>query len=160
MVSTTTVTPTINNNSLFNTVKKAKGLKALGLGGIVTAGMCIFDFWDVPEAFSIKSDYNGKPIEGTNYEAGIKETLWSAVKCASAIAIPCAIGILAAPFAPVAATVATTAKLAVPLASYAILDKIRPHEKEVIEKICQAKAAEASNPSAPASMSETGTAFA
>ncbi len=138
--ATTATTTAATTNSLFNTVKKAKGIKALGLCGAISACMSIFDFMEVPSAFSIKNDYEGKPIEGTNYEAGIKETLWSGVKCASAFTIPWLIGTLAAPFAPVAATIATAVKYAAPLISYPILEKIRPHEKEVIEKICQAKA--------------------
>ena len=161
MVSATTATATAtpNNNSLTNIVgNKAKHAKALGFGGLLTAGMCIFDFCEVPGAFSLKNDYEGKPVEGLNVEAGVKETIWSAVKCATAtFALPWVIGMIATPFAPVAATIAAAVKIAAPFIGYKVFERIRPHEKEVIEKICQAKAAGTANTDTPASMSETGT---
>jgi len=142
-----------------------KHKKALGIGGVMsgllTAGFCLFDFMEVPSAFKLKYDYDGKKVDGLNISAGAKETGWSAVKCASAFALPWVIGMFATPLGPIAATVAALLKIGAPILSYSLLDKLRPHEKEVIQEICQAKGIDITKPDdAVPSLNETGTLYA
>ena len=150
-----------NMGRLTRAAEKMKSAKALTIGGtLLTAGFCLFDFMEVPSAFKLKYDYDGKKVDGLNISAGAKETAWSSVKCASAFALPWIIGMFVTPLGPVAATVATLLKLGSPILSYTLLDKLRPHEKEVIQEICQAKGIDITKPdNAVPSLNKTDTSY-
>ena len=123
-----------------------KGIKGLGLGGLVTAGICLFDFAEVPKAFQLKYNSKGEKVEGTNWKAGINEFLKSVPKCAQMLALPALITALAAGLNPVTATLAGILALAAPMGGYALLDKLLPHEEEKIKLICQEKGLDLSGP--------------
>ena len=129
-----------------NATNKIKGLKGLGLGGLVTAGFCLFDFAEVPKAFNLKYNKNGEKVEGTNWKAGINEILKSIPKCVQMLVFPALITAVAAGFNPVTATLAGILAFAVPMGGYAIFDKLLPHEDEVIKLACKEKGIDISNP--------------
>ena len=116
-----------------------KVLKGAGLGGIITAGFCLFDFASVPGAFSLKYNKQGEKVEGTNWKAGITEIFKSIPKCAQMFILPALIGAAAAGAGPIVAALAGIASFAAPMIGYSVLDKLLPHEEEEVRKICEAK---------------------
>ena len=142
MTSVTGVMPSVGKIG----AGKFKGLKSLGLGGLVTAGFCLFDFAEVPKAFSLKYDKKGEKVEGTNWESGINEILKSIPKCAQMLILPAVITAAVAGAGPVIATLGGLAALAAPMGGYALLDKLFPHEEEEVQLICQGKGIDLSSP--------------
>ena len=123
-----------------------KGIKGLGLGSLLTAGICLFDFAEVPKAFKLKYNSKGEKVEGTNWKAGIKEFLKSVPKCDQMFILPTLITAAVAGAGPLVATLGGIAALAAPMGGYALLDKLLPHEEEEIKLICQEKGIDISGP--------------
>ena len=128
------------------TTGKTKTIKGLGLGGLVTAGVCLFDFAEVPKAFGLDYNKKGEKVEGTNWKAGFNEILKSIPKCAQMLILPAVITAAIAGAGPLAATLGGIAALAAPMGGYALLDKLLPHEEEVIKLICEEKGIDISGP--------------
>ena len=132
------VAPTVTRTaSITNKLGSLK--KSIGLGGIATAAFCIFDFLDVPKTFNSKYNSKGEKIEGKNWSGALKEVGKSIPKCLSAIALPIVIGAATMGAGPVVATLGGIAALAAPMLSYSMLEKILPHESEVIAEACKEK---------------------
>ena len=132
--------------SAINKPKATSKIKGIGLGGLATAGFCLFDFAEVPKAFGLKYNKNGEKVEGTNWKAGINEILKSIPKCLQTLAIPAAIAAITVGAGPVVATLGGITAFLAPMGVYALLDKLLPHEEEVIKLICQDKGIDISGP--------------
>jgi len=133
-------------SKMGTTGAKTNAIKRIGLGGLITAGFCLFDFAEVPKAFDLKYNKKGEQVEGINWKSGIKEILKSIPKCAQMLILPTLITAAAAGAAPLAATVAGILAFAAPMAGYALLDKLLPHEEEQIKLLCQEKGIDITSP--------------
>jgi len=132
--------------SKIGTMGKSKAIKGIGLGGLLTAGFCLFDFAEVPKAFTLDHNKKGEKVEGTNWKSGCNEILKSIPKCAQMLILPAVITAAAAGAGPIVATLGGLAALAAPMGGYALLDKLLPHEEEEIKQICQEKGIDISSP--------------
>ena len=144
MVSLSGVTSAVSASAAGKTGTRA--IKGLGLGGLVTAGFCLFDFASVPGAFKLQYNKQGEKVEGTNWKSGITEILKSIPKCAQMLVLPALIGAAAAGAGPIVATLAGIASFAAPMLGYHFLDKLLPHEEEVVKQVCEAKGIDITKP--------------
>lgn len=121
-------------------VKKNK--KLIGIGGLATAAFCLFDFMEVPKAFKLEYNDKGEKVEGTNMKSGFKEILKSIPKCAASMILPIVIGGAVMSAGPLVAAIGGALAFASPMIAYSVLDKILPHENEVVSEACKAKGIE------------------
>ena len=117
-----------------------KGLKSnVGVSGLMSAAMCLPDFWSVPGAFTMKYDTDGKPVDGINWKSGLKEAAKSAIKCAGYIAIPSVIIGAAAAAGPVVAGLAFAGSFGSSMVLGSIFDKFLPEEQKLVADACKQK---------------------
>lgn len=127
-------------NTCTDIVKNNK--KLIGLGGLTTAAFCLFDFMEVPKSFKLEYNEKGEKVEGTNMKSGFKEILKSIPKCAASLILPAVIGGACMSAGPLVAAIGGVLAFASPMISYSILDKILPHESEVVAEACKKKGIE------------------
>lgn len=123
-------------SGIFNKIPKLA--KVAGLGSLVTYGMCIFDFMDVPSAYKLKYNDLGKKIEGISFKSGLKETGKSLIRCASYFVLP---ALLLNPLGcggAIAATVASVGRTLLPMIAIPKLwEKVLPSEQKIVSEACQ-----------------------
>ena len=134
MSITSAVTNLAHSTNKLSTLKKS-----LGLGGLMTAGFCVFDFLTVPGAFKLEYNTEGEKVEGTNWKSGFKELGKSAVKCLSYLAIPAAILGMASGAGVVAAALAGAASFGSAFALSSIFEKLLPEEQKLDAEACKKK---------------------
>lgn len=126
------------------TLSKLK--KSVGIGGVITGGLCLLDFASVPGAFSLDYNNKGEKVEGTNWKSGFKELGKSALKCAGYLAIPLAITSLAAGGGVLLAAAAGIASFASSFALSSIFEKALPKEEELMAEACKKKGIDLTKP--------------
>lgn len=118
--------------------KVPKLAKAVGLGSLVTYGMCIFDFMDAPSAYKLKYNDLGEKIGGVNWKNGLKETGKSLIRCASYFVLtPLLLNPLGCGGA-IAATVASVGRTLLPMFAIPKLwQKVLPSEQKLVAEACK-----------------------
>ncbi len=131
--------PSAVSNLARSTNKLSTLKKSLGLGGLVTAGFCVFDFLTVPGAFKLDYNTEGEKVEGVNWKSGFKELGKSAVKCLSYLAIPAAILGMASGAGVVVAALTGAASFGSTFALSSIFEKLLPEEQKLVAEACKEK---------------------
>ena len=126
-------------SNLVHNNKLSQLKKSLGLGGLMTAGFCVFDFLTVPGAFKLEYNTEGEKVEGTNWKSGFKELGKSAVKCLSYLAVPAAILGLASGAGVIAATIAGLTSFGSAFALSSVFEKLLPEEQKLVAEACKEK---------------------
>ena len=126
-------------SNLVHNNKLSQLKKSLGLGGLMTAGFCVFDFLTVPGAFKLDYNTDGEKVEGTNWKSGFKELGKSAIKCAGYLAVPAAILGLASGAGVIAATIAGLTSFGSAFALSSVFEKLLPEEQKLVAEACKEK---------------------
>ena len=135
------VSSTISNivNTTKNASKLKKGLAGLGLGGVATAGFCVFDFLSVPGAFKLDYNTKGEKVDGVNWKSGLKELGKSTIKCLSYLAVPAAVTALFMGTPAVIAALGGVAALGSSFVLSSLFEKLLPEEQKLVAEACRQK---------------------
>ncbi len=126
-------------NPAHNTNKLSTLKKSLGLGGLMTAGFCVFDFLSVPGAFKLDYNTEGEKVEGTNWKSGFKELGKSTLKCLSYLAVPALIAGAVASSGPLIAVLGGAAAIGSTFGLGSLFDKLLPEEQKLVAEACEKK---------------------
>ena len=138
------VSSTVSNivNTTKNTSRLKKGLAGIGLGGIATAGFCVFDFLSVPGAFKLDYNTKGEKVDGVNWKSGLKEIGKSTIKCLSYLAVPAGITALFMGAPAVIAALGSIAAFGSTFTLSTLLEKMLPEEQKLVAEACKQKGIE------------------